>query len=67
MPSFIERGPSDCWPWQDNPEAAPNKANKMACNNPICCNPRHVVGKIEQPKRRGRPPKNELQRNSLVS
>lgn len=42
-PDFIKRGKSDCWPWQHAPALAPNKDAKMACDNPKCCNPRHVV------------------------
>lgn len=39
---YIERGKSDCWPWQYDPEEAPNKDVLMACRNPMCCNPRHI-------------------------
>ena len=40
--TYIKRGPTDCWPWvSDGP--APNAEKKMACVNPLCCNPRHIV------------------------
>lgn len=42
---FIEKGPTDCWPWQLNPDDAPNKGALMACRNQKCCNPRHVVSR----------------------
>lgn len=47
MTDYIERGPTDCWLWQKDPKEAPNKSALMACRNPLCCNPRHVV-KIEK-------------------
>jgi len=68
---FIEQGPTDCWIWQANPDDAPNRGALMACRNELCCNPRHFVEKqikpkIEEPKKRGRPPKNAIQPNSVV-
>jgi hypothetical protein len=43
MSEFIEKGPTDCWPWQGDPDEAPSKEHKMACDNSLCCNPRHIV------------------------
>ena len=43
MSNFIERGKTDCWPFMGATDDAPNAGNKMACDNPKCCNPRHVV------------------------
>lgn len=71
---FIERGKTDCWLWQSDPDDAPNKDALMACRNPLCCNPRHIVEKRELKhtlhvienevekivRKRGRPPKNGL-------
>ena len=44
---FIKRGPTDCWNWIGPADEAPNRNMKMACVNPNCCNPRHVVGDNE--------------------
>jgi len=41
--NYQERGTTDCWLWMLAEEDAPNVKSKMACNNPLCCNPRHVV------------------------
>ncbi len=56
---IIERGPTDCWPWIGTPTEAPNKDAKMACRNPLCCNPRHVVelAKVAKPARASKPKK----------
>jgi hypothetical protein len=43
MNDYLEKGPTDCWIWQKEPAEAPNAKAKMACENPMCCNPRHVV------------------------
>ena len=45
--NYIERGPTDCWTWLGDPDEAPNKDARMACMNPLCCNPRHVVEQVE--------------------
>ena len=46
MSDYLERGPTDCWFWQKSPKDAPNIKAKMACNNPMCCNPRHIVSTV---------------------
>jgi len=43
MSKYLKKGHSDCWPWLGSADTAPNKDAKMACDNPMCCNPRHVV------------------------
>jgi hypothetical protein len=43
MSNYIKKGRTDCWPWMGDAENAPNAKSKMACVNPLCCNPRHVV------------------------
>lgn len=44
--NWIEKGPTDCWPWIGSADEAPNKNNKMACDNQLCCNQRHVVKQV---------------------
>jgi hypothetical protein len=46
MDDYMEKGPTDCWPWNGTPEDAPFTNNKMACRNPVCCNPRHIVSAL---------------------
>lgn len=41
--NYIERGRTECWLWSLTADTAPNRDSKMACDNPVCCNPRHVV------------------------
>lgn len=40
---YHKKGPSDCWLFKGARDEAPNRTSKMACDNPVCCNPRHVV------------------------
>lgn len=46
--SYLQQGPTDCWPWSGHHDEAPNKNSKMACRNPLCCNPRHFVSKGDE-------------------
>ena len=43
MATFLKKGRTNCWPWLGSADEAPNRKSKMACDNPNCCNPRHVV------------------------
>ena len=40
---YMKKGPTDCWKWKGDPKTAPNKDKLMACRNPLCCNPDHIV------------------------